>query len=295
MSMFVQAVERGSLSAVARERGIPLPTVSRLISDLEAHLGAKLLIRSTRRLDLTDAGAAYLGPCRRILEQVEDAERAAAGEYSMPKGELVVAAPVLFGRLHVLPVALQFLAEFPEIRVRLLLSDGNVHLLEEQVDLAVRIGPLADTSLVARRVGSVRWVVGAAPALIARHGEPVHPDDLRSMPVIGFDPGPAHSAWQFQEPATGSAMTVEVLPRLSVTTAESALDAAVEAVGAVRLLDYQCLEAVTKGALVLLLEQFAPEALPVQLLHRSREQLPLKTRLLLDFAASQLRARLAMP
>jgi DNA-binding transcriptional LysR family regulator len=149
MSVLVAAVETGSLSAASRKLRTPLPTVSRKLSELEAHLGTRLLIRSTRSLTMTDAGLAYVAACRRILEQVGDAERAAAGEYSAPRGELMVTAPIAFGRLHVLPVVDDFLAAFPEISVRLVLADRNVHLIDDDIDMAVRIGAAAPPILPA--------------------------------------------------------------------------------------------------------------------------------------------------
>jgi DNA-binding transcriptional LysR family regulator len=156
MAMFVEAVESGSFSAVGRKMKVPLPTVSRKIADLEAHLGTRLLIRSTRKLVLTDAGAAYVSVAKRILEQVAEAERTAAGEYSAPRGDLAVTAPIVFGRLHVLPVVTDFLARYPEINIRLMLSDRNMHLIEEHVDMAVRLGALPDSSITATRLGEVR-------------------------------------------------------------------------------------------------------------------------------------------
>ena len=164
MSMLLLTVEKGSLSAAGRALGVPLPTLSRKISDLETLLGAKMLVRSTRKLTLTDAGEAYVASARRILEQVEDAERIAAGEFVTPKGELVLAAPVLFGRLHVLPIVNAFLASFPEIDIRLLLSDRNVHLVDDRVDMTVRIGSLPDSTMVATKIGAMRTVVCASPA-----------------------------------------------------------------------------------------------------------------------------------
>src|SRR5690349_1795666 len=163
MELLVAAVDGGSLSAAARRLRVPLASVSRKVSELEAHLKTRLLVRSTRRLALTDAGRSYVEACRRILEEVGEAERAASGEYSAPRGELIVTAPIVFGRLHVLPVMLEFLKAYREIDVRLVLADHVVNLLEERVDLAVRIGELPDSSLVATRVGAIRRVVCASP------------------------------------------------------------------------------------------------------------------------------------
>ena len=147
---------------------MPLATVSRKVSELEAHLRTRLLNRTSRRLTLTDAGRSYVAACRRILEDIGEAERAAAGEYSAPQGDLIITAPIVFGRLHVLPVVIEFLAAYPDIDVRLVLADRVVNLLEDHVDLAVRIGDLPDSSLVATRVGSIRRVVCGSPAYFAR-------------------------------------------------------------------------------------------------------------------------------
>ena len=183
MSLFVAAAEAGSLSAAGRRFGIPLATVSRKVSDLERHLKTRLLNRSTRRLTLTDAGQAYLVACRRILDEVGEAERSAAGEYSVPTGELIITAPIVFGRLHVLPIVTAFLAAYPEVAVRLTLADRITQLVEEHIDLAVRIGDLPVSSLVAIRVGSIRRVVCASPAYLAAHGTPRTPGDLADTAV----------------------------------------------------------------------------------------------------------------
>ena len=155
MSVFVAVVEAGSLSAAARQLGMPLATVSRKVAELEAHLKSRLLHRTTRQLSLTDVGASYLAACRRILEEIGEAERAATGEYAVPKGELTVTAPIVFGRLHIVPVVAEFLAQYPEISVNLMLTDRVVHLMEEQCDVAVRIGDLPDSSLKALQVLSL--------------------------------------------------------------------------------------------------------------------------------------------
>lgn len=173
MSLFVAAAETGSLSAAGRRFGIPLTTVSRKVSDLEKHLKTRLLNRSARQLSLTDAGHAYLAACRRILDEVGEAERIAAGEYNAPTGELIITAPIVFGRLHVLPVVTSFLSVYPEVGVRLTLADRITQLVEEHIDLAIRIGELADSSLIATRLGSIRRVVLREPGLSrrARHAE----------------------------------------------------------------------------------------------------------------------------
>lgn len=293
MAILVAAVETGSLSGAGRRLGAPLPTISRKVSDLEAHLKTQLLVRSTRRLTLTDAGAAYLAACRRILEQVDEAERAAGGEYAAPRGELVVAAPIAFGRLHILPLVNAFLARFAEIDVRLALSDRNTQLIDDHIDVAARIGPLPDSSLVATRVGSVRYVVCASPGFIAAHGTPRSPSDLDGLPAVTFDALGAGDRWRFRAPGAGGESAAAVRTRLSVSTAEAAIDAASAGVGVTRVLSYQIADAVRAGRLTVLLPEFEGERLDVNLIHPGQGRLPLKTRAFLDMAAPQLRRRLA--
>jgi DNA-binding transcriptional LysR family regulator len=291
MSLLVAAVQTGSLSAAGRKLGAPLPTVSRKISELEAHLGTRLLTRSTRSLSLTDAGEAYVAACRRILEQVGDAERAAAGEYRTPKGDLVVTAPLVFGRLHVLPVVTDFLAAFPDIDVRLSLSDRNVHLIDDHIDLAVRIGSLADSALIATNVGSERRITCGSPAFFARHGIPKSPGDLSGLPVISFDAFAPATNWTFAVPGAKTELTIPIHARLSVNTAEAAVDAAVAGIGVTRVLFYQAARAIAAGTLHPVLAEFEAAPAPVNLVHAGQGLLPQKTRAFLDFAAPRIRAR----
>jgi DNA-binding transcriptional LysR family regulator len=187
MNVFAAIVDGGSLSAAGRHLGVPLATVSRKLADLEVHLKTRLITRSTRKLVLTDAGRDYLAACRQILEQVEEAERTAAGAYANVKGQLVIAAPIVFGRLHVLPVAAEFIEQHPEIDIQLRLGDRNVNLIEEHVDVALRIGTLPDSSLVATQVGAVRRVVCASPDYLHRFGTPSTPENLVAHRCISFD------------------------------------------------------------------------------------------------------------
>jgi DNA-binding transcriptional LysR family regulator len=220
---------------------------------------------------------------------VAEAERAAAGEYAAPRGELVVTAPIAFGRLHVLPVVIECLARYPEIDVRLTLSDRNVDLIDAHIDVAVRIGALADSGLVATRVGFVRRVVCASPDFIARHGEPKAPSDLTGLACIGFE-GLGAGGWTFE--ASGARAAPAVKPRLTVTTAEAAIDAATAGVGVTRVLSYQAAEAVAAGTLTIVLASFEPAPLPVQLVHAGQGLLPQKTRAFLDLATERLRGAL---
>jgi len=292
MSILVAAAESGSFSAASRKLRMPLPTVSRKVAELEAHLNARLLVRSTRKLTLTDAGVAYLAACKQILEQVSEAESAAAGEYSAPRGELVVTAPVVFGRLHMLPVVSDFLAAFAEITVRLVLADRNLHLLDEHIDVALRIGKLPDSSMVATQVGTVGRVVCASPQYLAQAGEPQTPADLARFSCIVSDALPSSYVWEFgghQAPQ----QTVPVRARLSVNTVEAAIDAAIAGVGLTNVLSYQAASAVSEGKLKLVLREFEPEPIPVSVMHAGQGKLPLKTRSFIDFIVPRLRAALA--
>jgi DNA-binding transcriptional LysR family regulator len=291
MTLLVAAVEAGSLSAAARRLHVPPATMSRKVSELESHLRTRLLVRSTRRLGLTEAGRSYVEACKRILEDVAEAERAAAGEYRVPRGELVVAAPIVFGRLHLVPVIAEFLLAHGEIDVRLALADRMVSLFEERVDVAVRIGELPDSSLIATRVGSIRRVACASPAYLARRGTPRSPDELRAHDCVTFDALGSASAWSFTIGKSESAIAVR--SRLVVNTAEAAVDATIAGAGVTRVLSYQVADALRTGALAVVLEDFEPAAWPVSLIYPGGRLLPLKVRAFLDFAAPRLKAALS--
>jgi len=291
MSVLVAAVDAGSLSAAARRLGTPLTTVSRKVSDLEAHLKTRLLIRSSRKLTLTDAGRDYVAACRRILEEVGEAERAAAGEFIAPRGNLVLSAPIVFGRLHLLPIVTAFLEAYPEIDVRLALADRAVNLIEEHVDGALRIGALADSSMTVLKVGEIRRVICGSPAYLAAHGRPQRPADLGQHPCITFEGLQSPAAWIF--PAKKGEQVVPIHSRLVVNTAEAAVDAAIAGLGLTRVLSYQVAVARAAEQVELVLEEFEPLPLPVHLVHPGGRLLALKLRAFLDFAAPRLRAVLA--
>lgn len=293
MSMLVTVTEKGSLSAAGRALHVPLATLSRKISDLEALLGTRLLIRTTRKLMLTDAGIAYVSAARRIIEQVEEAEREAGGEFTAPKGELVVTAPVMFGRLYMLPVVADFLAAFAEINIHLILADRNVDLIGDRVDMAARIGKLPDSSMVATQIGMMRTVTCASPALLAGHGIPRKPDELLRFPCVAVDTPQPSPGWRFKRPRADTTLEVPISPRLAVTTTEAAAQAAIRGVGVTRLLHYQIADAAERAELQIILEEYEPAPAPVHLVHASRGQMPLKMRRFLDFAAPRLRKALS--
>jgi DNA-binding transcriptional LysR family regulator len=270
---------------------MPLATVSRKVSELEAHLRTRLINRTSRRLMLTDAGRSYVAACKRILEDIGEAERAAAGEYMAPRGDLTVTAPIVFGRLHVLPVAIEFLKAYPDIDIRVALADRVVNLQEDDIDLAIRIGDLPDSSLVATRVGSIRHVVCGSPAYFAQRGTPKSPGQLSTHDCITFDGLMSPDTWKF---AVGkSTLSVAIHSRLIVNTAEAAIDAAIAGVGITRVLSYQVASALRAGTLALALREFEPKPWPVSLVYAGQGLLPLKLRAFLDFAAPRLKARLA--
>lgn len=286
MAIFAAAADEGSLSAAGRRLRMPLPSVSRKLADLERHIGTRLMIRTTRQLTLTDAGRDYLAACREILDRVDEADRVAAGVHGSPRGELVVAAPLVFGRLHVLPIVAEYLGQNPDVNVRLALSDRNANLLEEHVDVAVRIGPLPDSGLTARSVGSITRVVCASPAYLKTHKAPKTPDDLRNHDCVTFEGLTASTAWSFQ--VSHRAHRVPIRSRLVVNTADGAIAAALRGVGITRVLSYQVTDHIASGTLHRLLVDYEPEASPVHLLYARQGRLPAKTRAFVELAVARL-------
>ncbi|WP_441242922.1 LysR family transcriptional regulator [Tardiphaga sp. 768_D3_N2_1] len=291
MSVLLAVVEAGSLSAGARHLRAPLATVSRKVAELEQHLGTRLVIRTSRKLTLTDAGRAYVAASRRILEQLEEAEREAGGEYNAPRGVLHVTAPVAFGERHLLPIALSFLAEQPDISLRLTLADKQIDLVSEHVDLALRIGHLEDNALIATRVGVVHRVICASPAYLARNGTPRVPEDLARHDGIAFNGFATSPEWRYRRDT--AAFSVEPRSKLAVNTTDAAIQAALAGIGIIRVLCYQVADELKSGRLQILLPDFAPEPLPVSLVYPDAGLQPLKVRYFLDWAVPRLRADMA--
>jgi len=291
MTLFAAIVDGGSLSSAGRRLNVPLATVSRKLADLEARLKTRLITRSTRKLVLTEAGREYLDACRQILEQVEEAERAASGAYAKVKGLLVVAAPVVFGRLHVVPVAAAFLELHPEVDMQMRLGDRNVNLIEEHIDVALRIGALPDSNLVATQVGSIRRVVCASPAYLERFGTPKSVGELAAHHCVTFDGLDAATAWTFVS-ADGERRAVPVHSRMTVSTADAAIAASVLGIGLTRVLSYQVADALREGRLVRVLADDEPPPVPASLIYLGQGRLSMKTRAFIDFAVGQLRDRL---
>ncbi len=291
MTILVAAAETGSLSAASRQLRIPLATVSRRVSELEAHLDVRLFHRGHRKVVLTDAGQSYVASCRRILEEVAEAERTASGEYRAPRGELIISAPAMMGRSHVLPVVEEFLRAYPDINIRMQFTDRQVNFVEEHVDLAVRVGELADSSnLIAARVGLIRATLCASPAYLSRRGTPKKPADLKKHDCVVHEGHPTARNWQFF--GTGPTQTIPVASRLSVNLADAAVAAAMAGVGIARVLSYLIDDLVRTGELIPLLEAYEPSPLPVSVIYPSQRQVPLKLRVFLDFAVPRLKERL---
>ncbi|WP_395018595.1 LysR family transcriptional regulator [Dongia sp.] len=290
MSAFVAVVEAGGFSAAARKLGMPVATVSRKVSELEALLQASLINRSTRKIALTQGGQAFYESSRRLLEDLGEAERAASGEYRAPRGELVMTAPIVFGRLHVVPVVVEFLKQYPEVDVRLLLDDQIVNLVDEQVDLAVRISELPDSSMMATRIATIRPVICASPAYLSAHGMPRHPEELADHDCIMRSRLPTPDAWPFR--VDGTVRMVPVRRRLVVTTAEASIEAALAGAGLTKVFCYQVAAAERQGRLVTILREFEPEPMPLSLVYSGGRIVPMKLRAFLDFAIPHLKKRL---
>jgi DNA-binding transcriptional LysR family regulator len=291
MSTFLAVVDDGSLSAAARRLKTPLPTVSRKISELESHLRTKLFNRSSRQLVLTDAGSSYLAACKRILADVTEAERTASGEYAAPTGELSVTTPIGIGRTILIPIMVDFLKTYPDIKARLIPSDRALSLFQEQVDVGVRLGALPDSSLVAIRVGTTRRVICASPAYLAARGTPRTPEDLIEHDCINYAGFSLPDAWTFvRDKAT---IAVPVHTRLIVGSAEAAYAAARAGIGITIALSYQLKVDPERGALTTLLDEFLPAPLPINLVYAANRFLPIKVRAFLDFAAPRLKRALA--
>lgn len=291
MSVLLAAVESGSLSKASRKLRLPLATVSRKVAELEAHLNATLLIRSAKGLELTPAGRSYVTGAKAILEQLNEVERAASGEYTEPKGDLVVSAPIMFGRLHVLPVVTRFLEAFPDVAVKLTLTDRVTHFLDDQVDVALRIGDLPDSGLIATRLGTVRRVMCASPDYLAVYGVPTTLEELARHAVISFDSVSGLTTWLFE--SAGAEVSTTFRAHLSVDTIDAAIDAGLAGIGLVRAVSYQVADLVRASRLAIVLEAFEPSPRPVHLVYDRQNRLPLKLRAFIDFVVPRLRDRVA--
>lgn len=280
MQAFVAVADLQGFAPAARKLGLSPPAVTRLIAALEERLGVRLLQRTTRSVALTDAGARYLERVRRILADVEEAEGAAEGERTTPRGRLVISAPVGFGRLHVSPAVTAYLQRYPEVSCDLRLSDRVVNLVEEGVDAAVRIGHLPDSSLVARHVGEMRRIVVASKAYLKARGEPKTLLDLASHDTIQFGAATVPAEWRFAE--DGREIRVATAPRFSTNSADAAIKYAEQGGGLTRVLAYQAADAIRRGALKIVMKEFEPAPLPIHIVYPTSRLLSAKVRAFID-------------
>lgn len=290
MRVFVAVADAGGFAPAARALRLSPPAVTRAVAALEERIGARLLHRTTRTVRLTEAGARFLADAKRILAELDEAEATAAGAHAEPRGLLAVTAPMLFGRMHVAPVVLGFLERFPEVAARTLFVDRVVDLIDEGIDVAVRIAVLPDSTLSAVRVGQVRRVVCASPGYLAQHGVPAVPRDLADLDCIGFQAATMPAPWVFPGRSGEGGETVRPPMRLLVNNADVAVAAAVAGYGVTRVLSYQAAEAVRDGRLVVLLADHEPPPIPVQLVHLEGRKAAARVRAFVDFAAERLRA-----
>ncbi len=293
MSVIIAVVETGSLSAASRKLKMPIPTVSRRVSELEARLNTELFQGYSRQMRLTDAGRSYIEACKRIIEQVDDAEREASGEYRTPTGDLTVTSPWGLGHIHLVPIACEFMAEYPDIGLRLLLTDRVLRPLEDHIDVSIRIGPLADSSMIATRIGSVRMVACASPQYLKAHGRPEELADLAHHECITIDDFGAQQSWRFVK--GNREVSAPIRSRLTVNTSEAAVEAAIAGAGIARVMSYKMEGARRTGALVIILEEFELEPMPAHIVYPERKPMPLKLRAFLDWVTPRLKARLALP
>jgi DNA-binding transcriptional LysR family regulator len=280
MQAFVTVADLQGFAPAARKLGLSPSAVTRLIAALEERLGARLLQRTTRQVALTDVGARYLERARRILGDVEEAEGAAEGERTLPSGRLVVSAPAGFGRRHVSPVMSAFLKRYPEVAGELQLSDQMINLVEDSVDLAVRIGHLPDSTLVARHVGEMRRIVVASPAYLKARGEPKTPASIAAHDTIQFGVTTASPDWRFVE--DGREVRIAHAPRFTTNSADAAVQYAETGGGLTRVMFYQALDALTAARLKIVLAKFEQPPLPIHLVYPTSRLLSAKVRAFID-------------
>ncbi|RIX43494.1 MAG: LysR family transcriptional regulator [Rhodocyclales bacterium GT-UBC] len=287
MSVFVAVAEEEGFAAAARRLNMSPPAVTRTIAALEAHLGIKLLTRTTRFVRTTNAGQRYLESARSILAQADEADEAAAGVHAAPRGHLAVTAPVLFGSMHVMPGIVEFLRRYPDVSVNAVFLDRAVNLLEEGIDVGVRIGELPDSTMRAIPVGSVRRIICASPDYLAECPELNEPKHLTAQTIISASPVSPGLEWRLGN--ARQQISVKVQPRLTVSNNAAAIEAALMGFGITRLMSYQAADHLAAGRLVRIFPDYEPPALPVHIIHLEGKQASGKVRALVDVLVEQLR------
>lgn len=292
MRVFVAVADAGGFSPASRRLGMSPPAITRAVAALEARIGTLLFHRTTRVVRLTESGERFLADSRRILAEVDNAEAAAAGSHAELRGGLAVTASAMFGRLHVTPLALEFLRCHPRVTLRALFVDRVVNLVDEGIDVAVRIGHLPDSSLTAVRVGSVRRLVCAAPDYLDAHGIPASPAELASHDVVAFSGITPSRQWSFHTAA--GAVIASVSPRFTANSPEAAIAAALAGYGVTSLLSYMVAREIEVGALVTVLSVYEPPPLPVHVVHHAGRQASARVRAFVDHMVTGLRANSAV-
>jgi DNA-binding transcriptional LysR family regulator len=289
MQTFVAIAEAGSLTAAAVELGSSLPAVVRSLAALEAELGVRLLNRTTRRISLTEEGKRYLANCQQILTAVEEGENALTLQAAEPSGQLTITAPVLFGQMHVAPAVTRFVQRYEKMRCTLLLYDRMVNLLEEGIDVGIRIGELQDSTLVAQRVGQMRRVVVASPAYLKKHGTPAHPRELARHNCMRFTPvgASANNQWQFED--QGKLLSLQVQGNLEFNQAAPAVAACVAGAGLGKFLWYQPAPLIREKKLRIVLAEYEPPARPISVVYPHARLLPARTRVFIEWMKQELR------
>lgn len=292
MSVFVAVAEEAGFAAAARRLKLSPPSVTRAVSQLEQRLGAKLLHRTTRSVQVTDAGQRYLADCRRILAEIEEVDHHAAGIHAAPRGAVTVTASVLFGRMVMAPILLDLLDRYPDISLTSLFVDRVVHMVEEGVDVAVRIAELPDSTLSAARVGSVRRVLCAAPGYLDARGRPETPSELAGHEIIDFVAMTPGGEWAFEK--NDKVERFKPRSRLRVNSADPAIAAALGGRGITRVLSYMIAPQLEAGSLELVLDDRAPPAVPIHVVHKEPGQTSARVRAVVDHLVERLRASSAL-
>jgi len=287
MNVFVAVAEEQGFAAAARRLQMSPPAVTRTIANLEDHLGVKLLNRTTRFVRITEAGSRYIEDARRVIVEADAADEAVSGINAEPRGHLVVTAPIMFGRMFVMPQIVEYLNRYPETEVSAVFLDRVVNLVEEGFDVSVRIGELPDSSMRALPVGQVRQIVCASPEYLRQHGVPTTPEDLINHRLVTSSAGSGTSDWRLG--AEPGKRAIRVKPRLTVTTNDAAIEAVLHNFGVTRLLSYQVAPLVSHGQIKIILEDYEPPPLPIHIVHREGRLTSARVRTFIDFIAKRLR------
>lgn len=287
IQVFVKVADSHGFAAAARELNMSPPAVTRAISALEDHLGTRLFVRTTRSVRLTESGQRFLEDGRRILLDLEEAEEAAIGTHAAPRGELRITAPALFGRMFVTPILGEFLDRYPQVSATTLYLDRIVNLMDEGLDIAIRIGNLPDSSLIAVRCGTVRMVTFASPDYIEKHGLPQHPEDLAGHKLIQPMALAASGEWTFLE--DGKPYSVRIDPRVKMNTNDAVIEMALNGWGISRLLSYQVAPLIADGRLENILQIYELPPMPIHVVHQEGRMVSAKIRAFVDFMAERLR------